>query len=103
MYKLKDIFNSKNIKSFIEGNARYFWANWLGLPPHIKEQVKERLERCKDDCVPSGKCIKCGCPTKKKVFATVSCNPERHPDLMNNQDWEEYKKKNDKKGLSQNQ
>lgn len=90
MYSLKDIFNSKNIKSFIEGNYRYFWDKWVGLPPHIQEQVKARLERCKDDCVPSGECIKCGCPTYKKVFATDSCNPDRHPDLMNNEEWKRY-------------
>jgi hypothetical protein len=99
MYKLKDIFNSDNIKSFIEGNSLYFWDKWLGVSPHIKEQVKFRLNNCKNDCVPAGKCIKCGCPTRRKVFATKSCNYNRHPDLMNAEDWEKYKKKNNDKKI----
>jgi hypothetical protein len=94
MYKLKDIFNSKNIKSFIEGNSRYFWNKWIGCPPHIKEQVKERLKRCENDCLPNKACIICGCPPHKKAFTIESCNPDRHPDLMNNEAWEEYKKRN---------
>jgi len=92
MANLKDIFNIKNIKSFIEGNSRYFYNKYIGLPPHIQEQVKARLERCAEDCVPQGKCIACGCPTHKKVFSTTTCNPDRHPDLMNNEEWAQYKK-----------
>ena len=92
LYKLKDIFNINNIKSFIEGHANYFWDKWDLLAPHIKEQVKYRLENCKEDCVPKGKCIKCGCPTHVKVFASKSCNIDRHPDMMNNEEWEQFKK-----------
>ena len=99
MYGLKDIFNSKNIKSFIEGNSRYFWDKWIGLPTHIQEQVRMRMNKCEKDCVPQGRCIKCGCPTEKKLFATASCNPERHPDLMSNEQWQEYKQKTNGQNL----
>lgn len=93
-YRLKDIFNSKNIVSFIEGNAKYFWDRWIGMPPHIKEQVRYRLEQCEDDCLVEGACIKCKCPPHKKAFAKNSCNPDRFPDIMNNEDWEQYKREN---------
>ncbi len=92
---LKEIFNIKNIASYIEGNAVYFYDNLVGTPKHIKEQVAYRLQLCKNDCVPAGKCVVCNCPPKKKVFVKESCNKgERFPDLMNKPDWEEFKKKN---------
>jgi len=94
MYKLKDIFDSKNIKSFIEGNSRYFWDKWMGSPAHIKEQVKYRLSKCENDCLPNNACIQCGCPPRKKAFATRSCNPDRFPNLMNNEQWKQFKREN---------
>lgn len=96
MYKLKDIFNRPNIKSFIEGNYRYFWDKWGTVPGHIKEQVRYRLEQCEKDCVPRGRCIICNCPTKKKAFSTKSCNPDRFPDLMNPEEWAQFKKNGNK-------
>ncbi len=93
--KIKDIFNIHNIGSFIEGNAKYFYDNLIGLPEHIKEQVIWRLSKCEDDCVKTGKCKVCGCPTHKKVFVTESCNNgERFPNMMNKEEWENYKKEN---------
>lgn len=92
--KLKDI-NIYNLKSFLQGNF-YYYVEKLGIYPDYKrEQILYRLDQCKNDCVPNGKCKECGCPTKKKVFASTSCNKgKRFPDLMNQEDWEEFKKKN---------
>ena len=92
--KLKDVLNTKNIKSFIEGNVKYFEREVRGqLQEHIEEQIVWRLSKCKDDCVPDGKCQHCNCPTHKKILVTISCNEgERFPDMMNEEDWEEYKK-----------
>lgn len=91
---LKDILNSKNIKSFIEGNSKYVYNKFVGLPSYIKEQVAYRLLQCKDDCVPNNKCKYCGCPPKKKAFVHESCNKGvRFPNLMNEKDWNEYKRK----------
>lgn len=92
--KIKEIFNIGNISSFIEGNAKYFYDNLVGLPQHQKEQVIYRLSKCKDDCVISGECIKCTCPTDKKVFVSESCNPDRFPDMMNEVEWNKFKKEN---------
>ena len=93
--KLAKIFNIKNILSFIEGNFNYYYNKMVGLPPHIQEQTMWRLMQCKDDCIPNDECLYCGCDPRKKVFVVESCNEEeRFPDLMNKEDWEEYKIKN---------
>ena len=93
--KIKDIFNIKNISHFIEGYSKYFYDNLVGLPDYIREQIVYRLFLCKDDCVPNKKCKYCGCNPTKKVFVSTSCNNgERFPDLMNKEDWEKFKEKN---------
>lgn len=93
--KLKEILNLNNIKSFIVGNSLYYYDMMIGLPEYYKEQVIYRMDKCKDDCLPNGECIKCGCPTIKKMMNPESCNGgERFPDIMNKEDWEEFKKEN---------
>ena len=84
----------KNIKSFIDGNIKNIIHKTVGLPEHIKEQYYYRLYLCKDDCLESGKCKVCGCPTMLKAFTKKACNPDRLLDLMPGGEWLEYKKKN---------
>lgn len=93
--KLKQILNIKNIKSFIEGNLNYYYYAIMGLPPHLKEQVYYRLGKCKYDCIPNEACKECSCDPVKKMFVKESCNKgERFPDIMEEEEWEEYKKDN---------
>lgn len=92
--RIKELFNIKNIASFIEGNAKYFYDQLLPLPQHTKDQIIWRLSKCESDCLVEGVCRKCTCPPIKKAFVNESCNPERFPDLMNKEDWEQYKKDN---------
>lgn len=93
--RLKDIFNIKNIASFIEGNAKYFYDHLVGLPAYQREQVIYRLEKCKEDCVLTGKCKYCGCPVEKKAFVHESCNGgERFPDMMTLEQWTKFKADN---------
>ena len=85
--RIKYIFN------FIEGNVKYYYNKLIPLPQHIQEQIVHRLLKCKDDCMKTGKCMKCGsCPVEKKAFLTESCNRDRFPDLMDNISWENFKK-----------
>ena len=85
---------TQNIFNYIEGNGRLI-LNKLGLSqPHIKEQVAYRLLTCKDDCVPNGICKICRCPLPDRAFSTQSCNLERFPNLMNEEDWFKYKEEN---------
>ena len=87
----KDIFNIKNISHFIEGNAKYYYDKLIGEEQYLREQRLWRLYQCKDDCVVTGECKHCGCPTKKKVFQDETCGGGRFPDIMNEKDWTEYK------------
>ena len=80
-----------NIKSFIEGNFNYYIHKIGWYPAYKAEQILYRMEQCKNDCIPSGECIICNCPTEKKMFATKSCNEERFPDIMNEKDWNKFK------------
>lgn len=85
---------SKNIYNFFEGNSRMI-LDKLGITStHIEEQVAHRLLTCKDDCVIAGKCKVCTCPLPNRAFSTSSCNKERFPDLMNEENWNNYKTKN---------
>lgn len=83
--------NSKNVKSFLLGNLNYYKNKIIGQPQHLKEQYYYRLYNCKDDCLISGRCKVCNCPTLKKAWSPGSCNLERHPNFMAGQEWEDYK------------
>jgi len=86
-------YTVKNILSFLEGNIKYN-LNRLGMQPeYIQEQVTYRLYQCKDDCLPNEECIICSCPPEKKAFTKKSCNPKRFGDLMNKEDWDNFKTK----------
>lgn len=85
---------SKNIYNFFEGNSRMI-LDKLGITAtHIEEQIAYRLLVCKDDCVIAGKCKVCTCPLPNRAFSSASCNLERFPDLMSEEDWNKYKKTN---------
>lgn len=92
--KIKDILNLKNVSKFVEGNAKEMYDKLVGLPKHTKQQVMYRLSQCADDCVIEGKCKECGCRLPGKAFVTESCNPERFPNLMNEEDWDKFKEEN---------
>jgi len=92
--KIKELFNIKNIASYIEGNSKYFFDKLNPEPQYLREQRLYRLSLCQEDCLVTGKCIICGCPPKKKVFVNESCNKDRFPDIMDKEDWENFKRKN---------
>jgi|TARA_R110000822_G_scaffold152112_8_gene291364 hypothetical protein len=80
-----------NVHNFLVGNLKYYKSKVITVPDHIKEQLQHRLDLC-GDCIEAEGCIKCGCPVVKKHFLKKSCNPERFPDLMEKEEWDEYKK-----------
>jgi len=87
--------NLKDVKSFIEGNWNYYKSKIKAAPNYITEQVEYRLFMCKDDCLVTNKCKECSCPPKKKGWVVKSCNNgERFPDLMNKDNWESFKQRN---------
>jgi hypothetical protein len=88
----------KNIYNFFEGNSRMILSKLgiikIALSTHIDDQIAYRLLICKDDCVPAGKCKVCGCGLPGRAFSSLSCNKERFPDIMSEEDWINYKKEN---------
>jgi hypothetical protein len=85
----------KNILQFIEGNVNKITDDLKLYPKWKKEQVIWRLSLCKDDCLKIGKCKYCGCSTPGKLYVNKSCNKgDRFPDMMNEEEWNEFKIKN---------
>lgn len=84
----------KNIKSFLEGNSQLLLDTLNLKPEWFKEQIAYRALQC-GDCLKQGKCKECGCAVPGKFYVKTSCNKgERFPDLMNQEQWEEFKRQN---------
>ena len=81
----------KNIKDFLEGNFKYYYNAFVSAPTYMQEQLTYRYNLCKGDCLVDNECIICKCPPLKKHFLTTSCNPERFPNLMIEEDWNKFK------------
>jgi len=84
-----------NINNFITGSTRQALDRMGLIAPHIREQAEYRLATCKDDCITKGACKNCGCGLPGRAFSTPSCDPSRFPDLMNEEDWNNYKQDNE--------
>jgi len=86
---------TNKVLQFIEGNIKMLGDKFNLLKIHEKEQVLWRLELCSSDCVIEGKCKYCGCSVPGKLYVRKSCNNnERFPDMMNELEWQEWKKIN---------
>ncbi len=93
MERPKPEITPKNIFHFLQGHFRWLGDEFKLLPRHIKEQVIYRAQFCKDDCIPAGFCKYCGCSLPGKFYVSESCNfGDRFPDMMGDEEWEEYKK-----------
>lgn len=89
-----------NIKAFVQGNLRLLLdkfgtraPDFMQLPPYLKEQVAYRQSKC-PDCAKVGKCQFCGCKVPGKWFSSEACGSKRWPNIMNEKEWEEFKKTN---------
>lgn len=83
-----------NIKNFLQGYSRLFYDKYIGLSQHQKEQIDYRIKSCENDCANLGKCIHCGCKYPDRAFTIQSCNKERFPDILSEEEWNEFKIKN---------
>jgi len=86
----------KNIRQYLEGNSRMMLDNVGLVGEHIQEQIAYRMLLCKG-CLIAGACEKCGCSVPGKLYVSQSCNPDKFPDLMNEEDWCNFKETNDVK------
>ncbi len=84
----------KNLEQYLEGNSKLFYDKFIGLPDHTKEQIAYRSLKC-PDCIEEGACKCCGCDLPGKHYVKRSCNRGvRFPDLMDKEEWKQYKKEN---------
>jgi hypothetical protein len=84
----------KKIRQYIEGNLNKLEDDLFGKPLYFKEQILYRASKC-EDCYRLGRCLNCGCELPGKHYVKESCNDGiRFPDLMNEEEWENYKKEN---------
>jgi hypothetical protein len=85
----------KDLMSYTEGNAKQVVDKFDLLPKYKKEQVEWRKSICANDCMIEGKCKYCGCSVPGKLYVKKSCNDgERFPDMMDELEWNYYKKIN---------
>lgn len=113
--KLKDI-TLKNIIHFFTGNIRYKnfkkqlstidfskyenEYNWEGVNDnmklsHVQEQFIYRMflvDLSSPQCITTKACRICGCDTPQLFFAKKACEGSCYPELLNQKDWENYKK-----------
>lgn len=91
---LKDLTLS-NISNFLTGYSSWMLDNFGILPKYIQEQILYRLSQCPPECKRDNSCVGCGCSYPQKLYTVKACNPNVVlPDLMEKEEWEEYKKKN---------
>jgi hypothetical protein len=93
--KLSNI-NIRNIKAFLQGESRLMLEFFDSLPEHIQEQVRFRIHLVSDkspQCL-EGKCIHCGCSTPDLFYADKTCDNQCYPEMLNKEQWENFKFKN---------
>jgi len=91
--KLKDI-TLHNISNYIEGNFKWLGDQFNMLSSYTKEQILWRASNCPPSCAKNRKCEFCGCDYPQKLYVRKSCNKDKKlPNLMEEQDWINYKQK----------
>jgi hypothetical protein len=91
---MKHKITLSNIYNYLEGNSQLILENLNIQPQHLKEQIAYRRLICKDDCMKTGKCIKCGCEFYGRTSTKESCNSDRFGELVNKTEWDKFKEIN---------
>lgn len=84
---------SRSIYDYLEGHTNNILANIKLKSKSYMEQVDYRKSKC-SDCIEAGKCIICNCDSPARLYSGRTCNEDRFPDLMTDEEWEEFKKNN---------
>lgn len=91
-----------NIKRFVQGWYRFLLFRYFSedgadlklLKKHQAEQFKWRLRVMNPECLENKACVICGCQTPQLQMSGEACEGKCYPDMMNAQQWEDYKKEN---------
>lgn len=89
-----DKINFQDIYNFIEGNSNKVLSSINLKSEAYLEQVEYRKLICESDCIANGKCIKCGCSSPSRLYTRLTCNPDRFPSIMSEDEWVEFKRTN---------
>lgn len=88
-------FDKRNIKGFIQGHMRKLKAEYGALDEHILEQAAWRLSVANKACIDTDQCQACGCfPMSDKVLEDRPCEGQCYPAMMNKEEWDSFKRKN---------
>ena len=83
---MKPKITPANIRAFVQGHLRAFYARYDLLPSHIREQVEIRCELARE-CLDAGKCKHCGCATPELFFSDKGCSAGCYGPLLKESDW----------------
>jgi hypothetical protein len=84
-----------NIKGYIQGNLRKFLEDYPGvIGDHVYEQVQWRLGIMNEECLIKKECP-CECTCPQKQYEDRACEKNCYPDMMEEEDWELFKEKNE--------
>ena len=91
----KEQLTVENFKGFIQGTSRKFLEDigYDNLAYYQKEQIIFRSLACKE-CTIEGKCVICKCHTPEKYYEDRACESGNYPFMLEEKEWEEYKKEN---------
>lgn len=90
---LKDIFSTR-VFSYIEAQFQKIFGVWTKQEDQIaySEQILYKGIVC-SDCKKNGSCTHCGCSFPDLAVSKISvCSQGNWGKVMNNKDWENYKK-----------
>lgn len=93
---MKAKINFKNALAYLQGKYRYkiFYSSrlkWL-MRPHIREQIKSRIQSMDRECYVDGQCKMCGCETTALQMADKACDKPCYPKMMSKSEWQDMQK-----------
>lgn len=93
---MKAKINLKNMWAYLQGKYRYkiYYGSrlkWL-IRPHIREQIKSRIQSMDIDCYLDGQCKLCGCETTALQMADKACDKPCYPKMLSKSEWQDMKK-----------
>jgi hypothetical protein len=86
----------KNIHAYLQGNLRMlaekYGEDYIKMNTHIKEQIIFRMDISNPECIEQKECKECHCTIPNLMYADKQCGGECYPKMMNEEEWEEFKK-----------
>lgn len=79
--------------AFIRAHSLRLWDKYVGLPEHVQQQIKERMEGPCSTCLKNKACAACGCDAPDIFFDIEPCDGRTYPRLiLDKQEWENQRR-----------